>query len=339
MAVMAVLTLFFGGEPYVPACALGAGPARTEASAPMPPPPDARSAVNAPTQRSMAVPDVTLADAPAPSSDPPDLDDAVDELRRRRLDLPLATIDRATLRSNFDELRGGTRRHEAMDLLAPRHTPVLAVEAGIIARLFNSKAGGITIYQFDPTTTLRLLLCAPRALRRWPGGRGDGVARPGDGLCRHIGQRAGEHAAPALCDLRPGRRQALVAGHAGRPLHRAEIAAPLNPRDVHLVQGAMPGAVRDLLQGFRLLLRAPRVRRDCGADPGARHRRHHHALQRGQRRAGRPAAVSRLRQADPGVAERAAGAHLRIGILRPLPRLEGQPARRSPSSAPGHRAA
>ena len=36
---------------------------------------------------------------------------------------------------------------------APRHTPVVAVDAGIIARLFNSKAGGITIYQFDPTTT------------------------------------------------------------------------------------------------------------------------------------------------------------------------------------------
>ena len=33
------------------------------------------------------------------------------------------------------------------------NTPVIAVEAGIIARLFNSKAGGITIYQFDPTTT------------------------------------------------------------------------------------------------------------------------------------------------------------------------------------------
>jgi murein DD-endopeptidase MepM/ murein hydrolase activator NlpD len=40
-----------------------------------------------------------------------------------------------------------------MDLLAPRHTPVVAVESGIIARLFNSKAGGLTIYQFDPTTT------------------------------------------------------------------------------------------------------------------------------------------------------------------------------------------
>ena len=32
-----------------------------------------------------------------------------------------------------------------------RNTPVRAVESGRIARLFFSKAGGITIYQFDPT--------------------------------------------------------------------------------------------------------------------------------------------------------------------------------------------
>ncbi|MBA3295645.1 MAG: M23 family metallopeptidase [Acidobacteria bacterium] len=38
-----------------------------------------------------------------------------------------------------------------MDILAPTGTPVKAVEAGRIARLFFSKAGGITIYQFDPT--------------------------------------------------------------------------------------------------------------------------------------------------------------------------------------------
>ena len=153
MAVMAILTLLFGGEPYVPSALSAPGPARTETAAPLPPPADARSAVDEPTQRSIAVPDVALADSPAPSSDPPDLDDAVEALRRRRLELPLATIDRATLRSNFDERRGGTRRHEAMDLLAPRHTPVIAVEDGIIARLFNSKAGGITVYQFDPTTS------------------------------------------------------------------------------------------------------------------------------------------------------------------------------------------
>jgi murein DD-endopeptidase MepM/ murein hydrolase activator NlpD len=48
-------------------------------------------------------------------------------------------------------MRGSARRHQAIDILAPQGTPVKAVEDGVIARLFSSKAGGITIYQFDPT--------------------------------------------------------------------------------------------------------------------------------------------------------------------------------------------
>jgi murein DD-endopeptidase MepM/ murein hydrolase activator NlpD len=77
--------------------------------------------------------------------------DPTAELRDRDLLVPVRGVDRAALRSSFDERRGGTRRHEAMDILAPRHTPVIAVERGTIARLFSSDRGGITIYQFDPT--------------------------------------------------------------------------------------------------------------------------------------------------------------------------------------------
>ena len=47
-------------------------------------------------------------------------------------------------------MRGGTRRHEALDIPAARGTPVLAATSGRVLKLFNSKAGGITIYQFDP---------------------------------------------------------------------------------------------------------------------------------------------------------------------------------------------
>ena len=149
MAIMAVLTLVYGAEPYQPASNAAVAAARVNAPAP-----DARPAAHiAPPTKVSAVPDAAHADAPARPDDPPDLDDALEDLRRRRLDVPLGTVERAKLRSNFNEVRGGSRRHEAMDLLAPRHTPVVAVEAGIIARLFNSKAGGITIYQFDPTTT------------------------------------------------------------------------------------------------------------------------------------------------------------------------------------------
>mgnify|MGYP001392296075 CR=1 FL=1 len=74
-----------------------------------------------------------------------------EDLRRRNLTLPVQGIEKEELRDTFNEMRGGTRRHEAIDVLAPRHTPVLAVEAGKIAKLFVSQAGGITVYQFDPS--------------------------------------------------------------------------------------------------------------------------------------------------------------------------------------------
>jgi murein DD-endopeptidase MepM/ murein hydrolase activator NlpD len=77
----------------------------------------------------------------------------IDDLRQRSLTLPVKGIKKEDLRSNFAELRGGSRRHEAIDILAPRDTPVFAVEDGKIARLFLSDAGGITIYQFDPSET------------------------------------------------------------------------------------------------------------------------------------------------------------------------------------------
>jgi murein DD-endopeptidase MepM/ murein hydrolase activator NlpD len=79
--------------------------------------------------------------------------DAVADLRSRALTLPVKGIELRDLHSSFDEQRGEGRRHEAMDILAPRNTPVIAVEDGTVARLFTSKAGGLTVYQFDPTST------------------------------------------------------------------------------------------------------------------------------------------------------------------------------------------
>jgi len=74
----------------------------------------------------------------------------ISDLRARHLTVPVQGLDRKDLRSSFDEQRGDGRRHEAMDILSPRNTPVLAVDDGTIAKLFTSKAGGLTVYQFDP---------------------------------------------------------------------------------------------------------------------------------------------------------------------------------------------
>jgi peptidoglycan LD-endopeptidase LytH len=79
--------------------------------------------------------------------------DPTQDLKKRDLELPVQGLERRDLHDTFDDMRGGTRRHEALDILAPRNTPVLAVEDGTIAKLFFSKPGGLTIYQFDPTST------------------------------------------------------------------------------------------------------------------------------------------------------------------------------------------
>ena len=71
-----------------------------------------------------------------------------------RLRMPVDGVEVESFRGGFEERRGSDRPHEAVDILAPRNTPVLAVEAGTIAKLFDSKAGGHTIYQFDPSGRL-----------------------------------------------------------------------------------------------------------------------------------------------------------------------------------------
>jgi murein DD-endopeptidase MepM/ murein hydrolase activator NlpD len=69
------------------------------------------------------------------------------------LRLPIENMDLDAVKGSFYEARAG-HRHEAVDILAPRNTPVHAVQAGKIARLFYSKQGGITVYQFDPSGRL-----------------------------------------------------------------------------------------------------------------------------------------------------------------------------------------
>ena len=76
---------------------------------------------------------------------------AIQALRRRDLRLPVDGIDIERLKVMFAEARdAGGHAHEAVDILAPRNTPIHAVEDGAIAKLFSSNAGGLTIYQFDP---------------------------------------------------------------------------------------------------------------------------------------------------------------------------------------------
>ena len=68
--------------------------------------------------------------------------------------VPVDGIRPNQLTDTYNQRRDGQRPHEALDIMAPRGTPVLAVADGKIVKLFDSKPGGLTIYEFDVTETI-----------------------------------------------------------------------------------------------------------------------------------------------------------------------------------------
>lgn len=68
--------------------------------------------------------------------------------------IPVAGVEASHLVDTFTQSRDAGRPHEAIDIPAPRGTHVLAVADGKVAKLFLSKAGGTTVYQFDTTGKL-----------------------------------------------------------------------------------------------------------------------------------------------------------------------------------------
>jgi murein DD-endopeptidase MepM/ murein hydrolase activator NlpD len=65
--------------------------------------------------------------------------------------LPLEAFDRAKFRDTFFAKRGRQKKHHAIDLPAPRGTPVLAVTDGVIERLGRDRKGGKVVYLRDTT--------------------------------------------------------------------------------------------------------------------------------------------------------------------------------------------
>ncbi|HEU5173152.1 MAG TPA: M23 family metallopeptidase [Gemmatimonadaceae bacterium] len=71
--------------------------------------------------------------------------------------VPVAGVSPEALRGTFDDRRGGGRRHEAIDIMAPRGTPVVSATGGRLLRLHRSRAGGLMVYAADTADRLILM--------------------------------------------------------------------------------------------------------------------------------------------------------------------------------------
>lgn len=97
----------------------------------------------APDPRELPLPD-DPSTAGAPSADLAAL------LREKRLMVPVAGVSPSHVPDSF-AARRGARIHSALDIMAPRGTPVLSADAGRVFKLRSNALGGITVYALDPT--------------------------------------------------------------------------------------------------------------------------------------------------------------------------------------------
>ena len=87
---------------------------------------------------------------PVPTLGPLSGSETVNYILGRGLLMPVAGVAVSQLRDTFDEGRDQGRVHRALDILAPRGTPVLAADDGRVLRVRPNALGGNTIYATDP---------------------------------------------------------------------------------------------------------------------------------------------------------------------------------------------
>lgn len=98
----------------------------------------------------LVLPSVIAPPAPAPAAVSAPAAAATPMPGLSQLLLPVQGVKPAQLVDTYTQSRGAGRSHDAIDIMAARGTPVLAVADGRVVKLFTSKPGGLTLYEFDP---------------------------------------------------------------------------------------------------------------------------------------------------------------------------------------------
>jgi len=149
--------------------------ASQEAPAPEPASPSASPSISPPPPSTVASTEpIAVASPETPTPPTFTSPESADE----PLLIPVEGVEAAQLADTFDQARAQGRRHDAIDIMAPRGTRVLAAADGTVVKLFTSVRGGLTVYMFDPGATVEYYYAhldhyAPGLLEGQPLRRGD----------------------------------------------------------------------------------------------------------------------------------------------------------------------
>lgn len=141
-AVVVYAVLGGAPAPPEPADAVADSPSKRSTASP----PDPFS--GAPLETSRRSAGTSGASSPARTTTPPD--GSTPPASSRALLIPVAGVRPGDLVDTYAEARSGGRVHDAIDIHAPRGTPVLATADGTLVKLFDSEMGGLALYQLDP---------------------------------------------------------------------------------------------------------------------------------------------------------------------------------------------
>ena len=123
----------------------------------------------------------------------------IQDLSVRNLVIPVNGVESRQLHDSFFDARSEGRIHKALDIMAPRDTPVVATDDGIVMKLHQSDRGGVMLYQSDPS---RRYVYYYGHLNRYADGISEGKAIRRGEVIAYVGDTG--NAGPGNCHLHFG---------------------------------------------------------------------------------------------------------------------------------------